>query len=141
MWRHKYDCRRNAFSMIGRSIMSHRQLEKTSTNNIFWSVASHYALEESNSDEEIARKIYQLYGANNVLGTFVKRNMVEIEAEHNGKKIKCFRTRIQTRCFDWPISKISRDLSCGILGTKYWSEAEDLIIKAGLSNEIIESQE
>ena len=137
MWRHKYDCRRNAINMIARSLMPHKQMMSHNVFSLFDTVSKRYLLKDDEASSSsgsqdpsiAAKKLFEVYGANNILGTFVKREVVEMESTFSGQTIKCMRTKIHARSFDWPFDHagVSRELSCKLIMSKYWTDLENLI--------------
>lgn len=92
MWRHRFDCRRNALNSIALKYFSSDSIQGKSLKSV---------IEKIELENNI--NIYTEFPHENVYGTFLKRVQYTIIGENpiSGEKIPTVRTRIEGRSFDW----------------------------------------
>ena len=92
LWRHKFDCRRNAIHTLGIAHFSHKQLQNCSLAQVMELLRSERGI-------EVFRDIPKVY----LFGTFAKRTLVSVPY-HNpktGESGDILRSRLENRIFDW----------------------------------------
>lgn len=92
IWRHRFDCRRNALHSIAQAHYSPKEIEGQPIKEVIDRL-----LKEKNVDA------YTAYPNDNVYGSFVKKIQVQIEGKNlkTGEIIPTIRNRIQSKSFDW----------------------------------------
>ena len=92
LWRHRFDCRRNALHSIAQANYSSKSIEGQPIKEVIERL-----LKEKNVDA------YKNYPADNVYGTFVKKEKYQIEGKNpiTGEIIPTIRNRLVSKSFDW----------------------------------------
>lgn len=92
IWRHRFDCRRNALHSIAQANYPSKSIEGQPIKDVIQKL-----LIEKNIDA------YKNYPSENVYGCFVKKVQVEVEGKNpkTGEIIPTIRNRIVSKSFDW----------------------------------------
>ena len=92
LWRHRFDCRRNALHSIAQAHYPHKAIENQPIKDVIDRL-----LKEKGIDA------YSYYPSDNVYGSFVKKQRVQIEGKNPKTEeiIPTIRNRIITKSFDW----------------------------------------
>lgn len=92
IWRHRFDCRRNALHSIAQAHYKPQEIEGQPIKEVIDRL-----LKEKKVDA------YTAYPNDNVYGTFVKKIQVRIEGKNpkTGEIIPTIRNRIVSKSFDW----------------------------------------
>ena len=92
IWRHRFDCRRNALHSIAQAHYPPKSIEGQPLKDVIDRL-----LKEKQVDA------YTAYPSSNVYGTFVKKVQVQIDGKNpkTGEIIPTIRNRIVSKSFDW----------------------------------------
>ena len=92
IWRHRFDCRRNALHSIAQANYSPKSIEGQPIKEVIDRLSKEKAIDA-----------YSAYPSDNVFGTFVKKVQVQVEGENprTGEIIPAIRNRIVSKSFDW----------------------------------------
>lgn len=100
LWRHRFDCRRNALHSIAQANYPPKSIEGKPIKEVIDRL-----LKEKNIDA------YTNYPSENVFGCFVKKIQVKVDGQNpkTGEIIPTIRNRIVSKSFDW-IEENSEDI-------------------------------